>query len=180
MQRFQAWTVAWNIAKESPITGAGFEFDSTPDTQRWFSYGAPDIYQTMNLVQSAHSIYFQILGQHGFVGLALYLALILATLWSCSRLAARAAADPGVKWVGTYARAIQISLIAHMVSGAFVSTAYFDLAWVYYALTAILGRELAQQEGVSQRAAVSAHEAHTGRMPMPVEPVRRSTLGRLP
>jgi len=123
MQRFQAWTVAWNIGTESPIVGAGFEFDASSNTSRWFSYGAPDIYQHMNIVQSAHSIYFQILGQHGFVALGLYLLLMLSTLWSFGRLATRTAADPELKWVGSYASAIQISLIGYMVSGAFVSTA---------------------------------------------------------
>jgi hypothetical protein len=32
-----------------------------------------------------------------------------------------------------------------MVSGAFLSSAYFDLAWLYYAVTVILSRELAAQ-----------------------------------
>jgi putative inorganic carbon (HCO3(-)) transporter len=168
LQRFQAWTVAWNIALESPITGGGFDFDSTSDTRRWFSYGAPDIYQTMDLVQSAHSIYFQILGQHGFVALGLYLLLMISTLWNCNRLVTRAVNDPKGRWIANYASAIQISLVGYMVSGAFVSTAYFDLAWIYYAFTAILGRELTQRDGASYEATLSREQARLDRVPVQV------------
>jgi len=104
-------------------------------------------------VQSAHSIYFQVLGQHGFVALGLYLFLMLSTLSKCSKLAKRTAGDPELEWIGNYASAIRISLIGYMVSGAFVSTAYFDLAWVYYSFTAILGRELPEHAGTTPKLA---------------------------
>jgi len=43
------------------------------------------------------------------------------------------------------------------VSGAFLSSAYFDLAWLYYALTAILGRELRTSSvATSMRQSISA------------------------
>src|SRR6185437_4329360 len=38
-QRLQSWTVAWHVALDYPLTGAGFEFEYTPDTERWLSYG---------------------------------------------------------------------------------------------------------------------------------------------
>jgi len=159
MQRIHTWIVAWNIALDSPITGAGFEFDYTSDRDRWFRYGAPDIRQHMDLVQSAHSIYFQVLGQHGFVALGLWLFLMFSTLWKCKRLAKRTEGDPELEWIGNYASAIRISLIGYMVSGAFVSTAYFDLAWVYYSFTAILSRELPEHAGATQKLAMSEQGA---------------------
>jgi O-antigen ligase len=138
---------------------------------RWFSYGAPDIREHQPIVQAAHSIYFQILGQHGFVALGLYLLLIFSTLRSCGKLAARTTGEPGLKWIGNYASAIQVSLIGYMVSGAFVSVAYFDLAWIYYAFTAILARELSQHDAASYKPAVSTNEARTGRPPVQAEPM---------
>jgi len=155
MQRIQAWIVAWNIAVESPLTGAGFHFESSPDIGRWLSYGDPAIHQYLGHAPSAHSIYFQMLGEHGFVAFGLYLWLIFSTLWQCRRLAKRTAGDPELEWIGNYASAIRICLIGYMVSGAFLNIAYFDLAWVYYSFTAILSRELPENAGTTQKLAMS-------------------------
>ncbi|MGH8717792.1 MAG: putative O-glycosylation ligase, exosortase A system-associated, partial [Burkholderiales bacterium] len=38
MQRLQAWSVAWNVAKDYPLSGAGFDFESYHDSSRWLSY----------------------------------------------------------------------------------------------------------------------------------------------
>lgn len=165
MQRIHTWIVAWNIAVENPLTGAGFEFESSPDVGRWLSYGDPDINQYLTHAPSAHSIYFQMLGQHGFVALGLYLLLMFSTLWQCKRLTRRTAGDPELEWIGNYASAIRICLIGYMVSGAFLSSAYFDLAWVYYSFTAILSRELPENAGATQKLAMSGSGARAQMAP---------------
>ena len=142
MQRIQTWTVAWNIAKDRPLSGAGFSFESLPDDRRWLSYADPELLKYLSYSRAAHSIYFQILGQHGFVAFGLYLTLILSTVWKLNQIRKRAAGDPQLAWIANYASAISICLLGYMVSGAFVSTGYFDLAWVYYTSTGILAREL--------------------------------------
>jgi len=184
MQRIHTWIVTLNIAVESPITGAGFDFEDASDRDRWYGYGAPDIRQHMRAVQSAHSIYFQMLGQHGFVAFGLYLVLIFSTLWKCRRLAKRTAGDPEIEWIGNYASAIQISLIGYAVSGAFVSSAYFDLAWVYYSFTAILSRELPEHVSAMQKRAMSGNGASAQATPaaqvgqVPGQPVIGSAHSR--
>jgi hypothetical protein len=73
-----------------------------------------------------------------------------------------------VTWLVTYASAIQISLIGYMVAGAFLSLAYFDLAWTLYAVTAILEREYKR---------VIAGDALTGSFgtsPVPAMPAARA------
>ena len=47
-------------------------------------------------------------------------------------------------WLVSYAGAVEISVIGYMVSGAFLSLAYFDLAWTLFAITAMLEREYRQ------------------------------------
>lgn len=142
-QRLQSWTVAWNIAKENPLTGAGFEFEYT-ERDRWFQYGDEQYNWAIQRTSAAHSIYFQILGQHGFVALLLFLALLLGTLLSLNRTKKRALATADTSWVASYASGVQVGLIGYMVSGAFLSSAYFDLAWLFFSLTAILAREVKQ------------------------------------
>ena len=165
MQRIQSWTVAWNIAVESPLTGAGFNFESFPGNDRWLSYSDPALYKYLDHSASAHSIYFQMLGQHGIVALGLYLFLIFSTLWKCKRLEKRTAGDPELEWIGNYASAIRICLIGYMVSGAFLSTAYFDLAWVYYSFTAILSRELPEHAVATRKLAMSENGARARMAP---------------
>jgi putative inorganic carbon (HCO3(-)) transporter len=143
-QRFMSWTVNWNIAKEYPVTGAGFQFDESGDP-RWLRYGDQKYLGCFGdyVSSSAHSIYFQILGQHGFVALFLFLLLLFLSMRKLSGLRRATRADPENRWIGTYATGLQIGLLAYAVSGAFLSSAYFDLAWLYYALTDIFARELA-------------------------------------
>ena len=140
-QRLQSWTVAWNLASDYPLTGAGFEFEYAPADERWLAYGNQKYSWAISHSSAAHSIYFQVLGQHGFVAFALYMALLIGTLVSLGRLRTLSRATPDHEWIGNYATGLQIGMVGYMVSGAFLSSAYFDLAYLYYALVAILWRE---------------------------------------
>ncbi|HET8701861.1 MAG TPA: putative O-glycosylation ligase, exosortase A system-associated, partial [Nitrococcus sp.] len=66
MQRIQAWGVATNIALHRPLFGAGFNFTSGISNSRWLSY-ANFIDEWAHEARAAHSIYFQVLGEHGIV-----------------------------------------------------------------------------------------------------------------
>jgi probable O-glycosylation ligase (exosortase A-associated) len=144
MQRIQSWTVAWNVAKDYPLTGAGFEFELSPNDKRWFGYGNPDTASYLRSSSAAHSIYFQVLGQHGYVALILFLALLISTQFTLRDIAIRAEREERTRWIAAHANAIRIGLIGYMVSGAFLSVAYFDLMYLYVALTALFARELGQ------------------------------------
>lgn len=150
-QRLQAWTVAWNLAKDYPVTGAGFEFEGSGNDARWIQYGNEKFKWALERATSAHSIYFQILGQHGFIALALYLLLLFGTLHSLQKVKRLTEKNTQKRWMGEYASGLQIGLIGFMVSGAFLSSAYFDLTYLFIALSAILGKEaryLEMTEGI--------------------------------
>ncbi len=149
-QRLMSWTVHWNVAVAYPLTGAGFEFDAAQDG-RFLSYGDPKYLSCFRNATStsAHSIYFQILGHHGFVAFFLFMFLIVAVQLKLLRIRRETANRDDIKWVGRYATGLQIGLAGYLVSGAFLSSAYFDLPWLYYALTVILYRELAVKAGAA-------------------------------
>ena len=63
MGRINAWTMALNLAKDN-FFGGGFSIYESAVFARY----APD-----PEARAAHSIYFQVLGEHGFVGLFLFL-----------------------------------------------------------------------------------------------------------
>ena len=136
--RLNSWAMAFNLANDRPLVGGGFE----PYTSRVFAKYAPDPLT----LQAAHSIYFQMLGEHGYVGLVLFLCLGIAG-WLMARRILRASRDrPDYSWAGNLARAMQVSFIGFTVGGAFVNIAYWEV--VYFEIVILMGvynlvRELA-------------------------------------
>jgi probable O-glycosylation ligase (exosortase A-associated) len=140
--RINAWTMAFNIAKDR-ITGAGF---ATAAEVIYAQY-APD----PNYVLVAHSIYFQILGEHGFIGLALYLLMWALTYIAAGRIRALAAGRGAEsEWVVSLASMLQVSMVGFAVGGAFLSLAYWDLPYYMLVLVYVL-RAYATQELATHR-----------------------------
>ena len=120
MGRINAWWMAWNLAKNN-LFGGGFDIYNLGVFSRY----APDPTD----VHAAHSIYFQILGEHGFIGLALFVLFYLFTWLSAGFLRKAGAQIPQAKWVGDLGAMCQVSLAGYAVGGAFLSLAYFDLPY---------------------------------------------------
>ncbi len=135
--RINAWHMAWNLALDRPLVGGGFEIYDPGVFARY----APN---PLN-VHAAHSIYFQALGEHGFVGLAFFLAMGFFTWRSGSWIIARTRDRPDLSWASNLAKMLQVSQIAYATGGAFLSLLYFDLP--YYILVAmVLTKVLVEKE----------------------------------
>ena len=122
MGRVNTWWMLFNLANDRPLVGGGFE----PYAPRQFSRYAPDPLD----VHSAHSIYFQVLGEHGYVGFALFLCIGIVSWNMAGRLVKAGRERPDSVWAGDLARAIQVSLVGFAVGGAFFNMAYWEI--VYY------------------------------------------------
>lgn len=134
MSRLFAWETMYNLAKDRPMVGGGFE---TATSQVYQSY-TPD--PSSPWVVVAHSIYFATLGQHGFVGLSLFLLLWFVTWRAASRIIVMSRAVPDLLWAGDLARMCHVSLIAYLIGGAFLDLQYFELPYyLMVALVATLG-----------------------------------------
>lgn len=116
--RWMAWQVAMQYAVEHFPFGAGFY---GPQLNAIFHQYFPG-----QESHAAHSIYFQVLGEHGFIGLAIYLAIILAAFKYCRSIVRRTKRLKDI-WQHRLARMIQTSLLAFFVGGAALSMAYYDL-----------------------------------------------------
>jgi putative inorganic carbon (hco3(-)) transporter len=131
--REAAWRTSINIAKARPLVGGGFravELDQV--VQKYHSAGS------LETGRAAHSIYFEVLGDTGFVGLALYL-LILLSAWLNTTLVVGATRDrPDLHWAHLLARMLQVSMVGLLVGGAALSMAYYDGFLLMLALTASL------------------------------------------
>jgi putative inorganic carbon (hco3(-)) transporter len=127
--RLNAWAFSWNLAMESPVTGGGFA-TFTPELFQRYAPNAKDIH-------GPHSVYFQILAEHGFVGLALYLSLLAQSLLNAYRLV-REARVYGDRDVILYANMFRFSLVGFATSGVFLGRAYFDYTFTIIACLVIL------------------------------------------
>jgi probable O-glycosylation ligase (exosortase A-associated) len=120
MGRISAWWTAWRLAFDYPF-GVGFNAFRPILFAKYSPY--PD------MVHAAHSIYFQVLGHHGFIGLFIFLGLWIATWRSAGWLRNRKDLPPDAKWCADLGAMCQVSLVAYLVGGAFLSLAYFDLPY---------------------------------------------------
>jgi probable O-glycosylation ligase (exosortase A-associated) len=126
--RFNAWAMAFNLANDRPLIGGGFEIYNL----RVFAEYAPD----PTAVHSAHSIYFQVLGEHGYVGLLLYLLMWFLVWRDGSWIIRHTQGRDDLRWAHDLARMIHVSLVGYALGGAFLNLAYYDVP--YYLITAVV------------------------------------------
>jgi putative inorganic carbon (hco3(-)) transporter len=148
MTRLQTWHTIWNMVLHRPIVGAGFDL-ANPLMFNLYSV-VPD-----QGVFAPHSIYFQALGEHGFVGLALFLALGI-TVWRRSgKLAVECAGRPDLEWIVLLMRMTQVSLLAFAVGGAFLGLLHYDLPY-YLAAIVVLANAAVKDSRVAMAGMRSA------------------------
>ena len=115
--RFDAWETASNVAKIR-VTGAGFEFYKNAEVWARFSPEG-------SVARAAHSIYFQLLGDHGVIGLLFYLgAIAWVILHSTLRLSASSSAF--YRDFVDLKRAGLLSILSILIGGASLSFAYWE------------------------------------------------------
>lgn len=120
MGRIDAWKMTINLAGRH-FFGGGFEIYG-PAIYAMF---APD----STHLQGAHSIYFSVLGEHGYVGLFLFLTIWALAFRTAGQIRRDAKKRGETLWLHHLAGMCQVSLIGYLVGGAFLALAYFDLPY---------------------------------------------------
>lgn len=133
MGRINAWIYSINLANDR-LLGGGFNSWST----NTYAVYSPDA----ELVVVAHSIYFNVLADHGWIGLVLFLLVLMFTWNNLSRIIKRTRGDPVMSQQNLLARMLQISFIAYLTGGAFLSLSYFDLPWHLVAITLLISAQI--------------------------------------
>lgn len=157
MQRLWAWETAYNIAKDRFPLGGGFEYQSLETSARYSPN--PDYFHV------AHSIYFQVLGSLGFIGLFIYLVFWWLVWRQAVWLRAHCRGRPELQWAFGLASIVQVSLAGYFVGGAFLDIAFWDLPYYLYAALAavkyavIHGEEQAPAESLDPAPYWAGNEA---------------------
>lgn len=145
--RLLAWKINYLMAIDHPFFGNGLY--ASLNWQNWSAhlgeattwlFPSPLVLKTF----VAHSIYFQVLGDSGFVGLLLFAGMLFTALVKTIQTQRIVRRDPSLEWSGDLARATQMSLAVYCVSGAALSLVYFELLYILLAMISRNHRTAAQ------------------------------------
>ncbi len=124
--RFNSWTFAWEFALKNPVFGGGFRIftlNVDPIENRWLD---------------AHSIYFEVLAEHGFPGLAIFLVILAAVFLNGRYLARICKPHPELAWAGDLGHKLTISITLYAVCGALLSLAFHPILYDFFAVSIAL------------------------------------------
>lgn len=154
--RLAVWGWTWEFAKENPL-GGGFEAYrqnklsiSRVETENFGAVTSTDVDTIEDEGRAYHSSYFEMLGEQGYPGLAMWLLLHLTGLWRMERLRAMYSKRnrPGEEWVAPLAWALLNSQLVYLVGSLFVGIAFQPFIYMLLALQisldAYLGRRRAE------------------------------------
>ena len=145
-ERLYSWKVGWLMFLDNPIIGVGagnyprraLEYELVLDMDRLYKPGR------VLLGREAHSIYFTVLPECGLLGTIMFIA-ILYSLFRRLRVILKLENTPGLHdgIINDYcliAKALLISLLGFLVTGAFISVFYYPEFWYLLGLVLMLER----------------------------------------
>lgn len=143
MGRVMAWKIAILVAMDNVFGGS---FSCVEQGITWRTY-VPQFYKVdfittpeppQGLILATHSLYFQVLSNHGFLGLFLFLMILLTGYLKSSFIISAALNNNLPNWIVELAKMLRLSLISYCVSGAAVNVAYFDFLYAIFAIIVVL------------------------------------------
>ncbi|QYU67082.1 putative O-glycosylation ligase, exosortase A system-associated [Leptolyngbya sp. 15MV] len=162
--RLELWGISWKLAMSRPLVGTGF---TGP-----YQQSVVDTVQIGGNARAVHSIWFAVLGEHGFPTFFVWLALTGAGVFYAMRLVRLTRGKPELSWANDLGRMAQVSVVAYVVGGTFLSLSYWDFYWtllvVVAAAHAIVVKELAGQGERGWRAVAASEGWKPRRAAAPV------------
>jgi O-antigen ligase len=144
--RLAVWAWTLDYAKEHPF-GGGFEayrqnrlsIDMV-ETQASGNTTATEVATVTDRGRAYHSSYFEMLGEQGWPGLALWLLLHGLGVWQMEvlRRRFRREAAEGQEWIGPLAQALLQAQVVYLVGSLFVGIAFQPFCYMVVALQCAL------------------------------------------
>ena len=127
--RISVWLWTLDFAEETP-SGGGFG-----------SYRANSI-SVLGQIEKGrayHSIYFEVLGEHGYLGVGIFLMIYLLSLKRARSLYLTTRNNPDEEWFPELSKAIFLALSMFMVGGAFIGIAFQPFGYFFVAMVLCIG-----------------------------------------
>jgi putative inorganic carbon (hco3(-)) transporter len=170
--RIHLWQISLRIVELHPVTGGGFRVTFWPNITNNMLRGT-DL-ERLAKPRATHSIFFDALSEHGWVGLALFLMILGYSWMNCVWLIRRSRRRPDLAWANLLGRMGQAVLVGYATAGAFASQAYLDEYWciifIFDAARRLVAKELAP-------AGVLA-ASRAARLPVPQQAIGPAVLAK--
>ena len=147
MSRVVSWKINFFMALDRPFLGGGMSASLDPAIWSKYLLESRDFLFQTPLVQRtfvAHSIYFQVIGDLGFIGFGVFVAMIGTAFLMAGRTIRLAKGIPSLLWAADLARAFQVSLAVYAVAGGALSLVYFELLFIILAMVSRTHRTVVQ------------------------------------
>ncbi len=144
MGRVIAWKISAAIALEHPFFGGGFRavqvqyvwdmFKTAPSPLDFLDLPIPEM-----RALAAHSVFFEIMGDFGFLGLLIYLLIFVQPFlnrFAIKRMVAQL--GPSFTWARDLADMLMLGVLAFLAGGSAVSLAYYEVTYMVIMLMAVL------------------------------------------
>lgn len=151
-----AWTI--DLANRHPA-GAGF----MAYLGNRFETRTADGIEIVEVGRAFHSIYFEVLGEHGWIGLAIFLAIFAVFFLDMRRIRRQVRDRPDLAWLADLARALSHGMLIFMAGAAFIGVAFQPLHYYLFALAVCASAAV-------HRAAAAPAPVATGVGPAPASP----------
>jgi putative inorganic carbon (hco3(-)) transporter len=131
--RIYFWHLSWDMALKRPITGAGFKwlYNFQEVNKELWDSGLPPL----TIPRAPHSIWFEMLGDHGFPGLGIFIAILVSVAVDARWLVRNSRSRPDLLWASNLGRMVQAALIGYCAGGSFATQGTYD---GFYALVIIV------------------------------------------
>lgn len=155
--RLTIWRAAFLLALSRPFTGGGF--------RAIYDQDIVDLVTTGVYARATHSIWLEVLADHGFLVFGIWLGIIVAAVIYTIRITRVADPRPELRWAADLARMSQASIVAFCVGGSFLSMSYWDFFWTLCVVIAATHRVVMQSVAVPGRTTAVLAPAPGGGIP---------------
>jgi O-antigen ligase len=131
LSRIYYWEKAREMMEHNPVFGVGY--------YNWSNY-FQDYYfdpEITTRVELAHNTFLQIGAELGYVGLAIFVIMVLASFyinWKTERLCR----EPGFEFLRSFALGMNSAGLALVLSSVFLTATYIPSYWIHFSFTACL------------------------------------------
>ena len=135
MGRVAAWKVDSAIALANPVLGGGLRVVENPTVWAQFmdQPGLLGFVETPRITgfKASHSIWFEVLGDQGFVGFFLFVAMVANAFFTLREVRALARrGGESTRWALDLADMVGASLVGYVISGSLLTAAYTETSYM--------------------------------------------------